>query len=61
MDQVGRLLVKLAADEEFFGPLIAEIPVDAPGDRWLVRPLPGRPMQCSGIQRYLLRPGAGRR
>ena len=38
MDQVGRLLVDLAADQEFFGPLIAEIPVAAPGDRWLVRP-----------------------
>jgi predicted metal-dependent enzyme (double-stranded beta helix superfamily) len=38
MDQVGRLLAELAADEEFFGPLIAEIPSDAPGDRWLIRP-----------------------
>jgi hypothetical protein len=38
MDQVERLLVDLAADQEFFGPLIAEIPVAAPGDRWLVRP-----------------------
>ena len=26
MDQVGRLLVELAADEEFFGPLIAQLP-----------------------------------
>jgi len=38
MDQVGRILVELAADEEFFGPLIAQIPVAAPGDRWLIRP-----------------------
>jgi predicted metal-dependent enzyme (double-stranded beta helix superfamily) len=38
MDQVGRLLVELAADEEFFGPLIDQIPVAAPGDRWLIRP-----------------------
>jgi hypothetical protein len=26
MDQVGRLLAELAADEEFFAPLIAQIP-----------------------------------
>jgi hypothetical protein len=26
MDEVGRLLVELAADEAFFGPLIAESP-----------------------------------
>jgi hypothetical protein len=26
MDQVGRLLVELAADEEYLDPLIAEIP-----------------------------------
>lgn len=38
MDQVGRLLVDLAADEAFFGPLIAEIPSAEPGDRWLIRP-----------------------
>ena len=30
MDQVGRLLVDLAADQEFFGPLIAEIPSPRP-------------------------------
>jgi len=38
MDRVGRLLVELAADTEFFAPLIAEIPSGAPGDRWLIRP-----------------------
>jgi len=38
MDQVGRLLTELAADEEFFGPLIAQIPSAAPGNRWLIRP-----------------------
>ena len=38
MDQVGQILVELAADAEFFGPLIAQIPVAAPGDRWLIRP-----------------------
>jgi hypothetical protein len=38
MDQVGRLLVELAADEEFFAPLIAQIPAAAPGSHWLVRP-----------------------
>ena len=38
MNQVGRLLVELAADEEFFGPLIAQIPSGSPGSRWLIRP-----------------------
>jgi hypothetical protein len=32
MDEVGRLLAELAADEEFFGPLIAEIPAQSPGE-----------------------------
>src|SRR3954470_6623900 len=38
MDQVGRLLVELAADEEYLGPLIAKIPSESPGGRWLVKP-----------------------
>ncbi len=38
MNEVGRLLVELAADEEFFAPLIDQIPVAAPGDRWLIKP-----------------------
>jgi predicted metal-dependent enzyme (double-stranded beta helix superfamily) len=38
MDQVGRLLVELAADEEYFGPLIAEMPPETAGGNWLVRP-----------------------
>jgi hypothetical protein len=38
MDQVGRLLVNLAADEEFFAPLIDQLPSAAPGDWWLLRP-----------------------
>jgi hypothetical protein len=38
MDQVGRVLVELAADEEFFGPLIAQLPSGSPGNRWLIRP-----------------------
>ena len=38
MDQVGRLLVELAADEEYLGPLIAEMPSESPGGRWLVKP-----------------------
>ncbi|HSZ31372.1 MAG TPA: hypothetical protein VK784_16635 [Pseudonocardiaceae bacterium] len=38
IDQVGRLLVELAADEEYLGPLIAEIPAQLPGGKWLVRP-----------------------
>ncbi len=31
MDQVGRVLVELAADEEYLGPLIAEVPSETPG------------------------------
>ena len=38
MDQVGRLLVELAADEEFFGPLIAQLPSRSPCSRWLIKP-----------------------
>jgi hypothetical protein len=38
MDKVGRALMDLAADEENFAPLIAQIPVGAPGVRWLVQP-----------------------
>jgi hypothetical protein len=35
MDQVGRLLVELAAEEEFFDPLIAEMPsATAGGSGW---------------------------
>jgi predicted metal-dependent enzyme (double-stranded beta helix superfamily) len=38
MDAVGRLLVELAADEEYLGPLIAQIPAEATAGRWLARP-----------------------
>ena len=38
MDEVGRVLVELAADEEYFAPLIAQMPADAPGVHWLVQP-----------------------
>ena len=38
MNQVGQLLVELAADEEYFAPLIAGIPAGSPGVHWLVRP-----------------------
>jgi predicted metal-dependent enzyme (double-stranded beta helix superfamily) len=38
MDEVGRLLVELAADEEFFAPLIAEMPPESPGTHWLAQP-----------------------
>jgi predicted metal-dependent enzyme (double-stranded beta helix superfamily) len=38
MDEVGRLLVELAADEEFFDPLIAAMPTGSPGVEWLARP-----------------------
>jgi hypothetical protein len=38
MDNVGRLLVELAADEAYFAPLVAEMPADSPGVHWLVQP-----------------------
>jgi hypothetical protein len=38
MDQVGRLLVELAAGEEYLGPLIAEMPSESPGGKWLIKP-----------------------
>jgi predicted metal-dependent enzyme (double-stranded beta helix superfamily) len=38
MDKVGRLLVELAADEDYLGPLVAEIPSGEPGGKWLVKP-----------------------
>ena len=38
MDQVGRVLVELAADEEYLGPLIAEMPSESAGGKWLVQP-----------------------
>jgi len=38
LDRVGRVLVELAADEEFFGPLIAQLPAGSPGSRWLIKP-----------------------
>jgi hypothetical protein len=38
MNQVGRLLAELAADEELFDPLIAQMPSGSPGNRWLIRP-----------------------
>ena len=33
MDQVGQVLAELAADEEFFGPLISQLPSGSPGSR----------------------------
>jgi len=33
--------VELAADEEFLGPLIAQLPADSPGSRWLIKPARG--------------------
>jgi len=38
MAEVARLLVELAADEEFFAPLIAGISAGSPGVHWLVQP-----------------------
>ena len=35
-------MVELAADEEYFGPLIAEMPSESPGGKWLVKPERGR-------------------
>jgi predicted metal-dependent enzyme (double-stranded beta helix superfamily) len=38
MDRVGRVLVELADDEEYLGPLIAEMPAESAGGKWLVKP-----------------------
>jgi len=38
MGEVGRLLLDLAADEEFFAPLIAQMPAESPAVRWLATP-----------------------
>jgi hypothetical protein len=38
IDKAGRLLVELAADEEYFAPLIAQIPAESPRVQWLIRP-----------------------
>jgi len=38
LERVGRFLVELAADTEFFAPLIADIPSGEPGSQWLIRP-----------------------
>jgi len=41
MERVGQYLVELAADTEFFAPLIADMFPRAPGSRWLIRPQRG--------------------
>jgi predicted metal-dependent enzyme (double-stranded beta helix superfamily) len=41
MDQVGQLLVELAGDEEYLGPLIAEMPSESAGGTWLIKPEQG--------------------
>jgi hypothetical protein len=41
MGEVGRLLAELAADEEYFAPLIARMPVGSPGVHWLAQPARG--------------------
>jgi hypothetical protein len=38
MAKVGRLLVELAADKEYFTPLVAQIPAESPGVHWLAKP-----------------------
>jgi predicted metal-dependent enzyme (double-stranded beta helix superfamily) len=38
MEEVGRLLTQLAADEEYFAPLVAQMPAGSPGVHWLARP-----------------------
>jgi predicted metal-dependent enzyme (double-stranded beta helix superfamily) len=38
MEEVGRLLLQLAADEEYFAPLIARMPAGSPGVHWLAKP-----------------------
>lgn len=37
-DRIGRMLVDLAADEDYLGPLVADIPPEQTGGTWLIRP-----------------------
>lgn len=41
MDAVGRLLVELAADDDYLRPLVAAMTPDSPGGTWLVEPSRG--------------------
>jgi predicted metal-dependent enzyme (double-stranded beta helix superfamily) len=38
MGRVGQALVELAADEDYFAPLIAQMPSGSTGVHWLIRP-----------------------
>jgi hypothetical protein len=38
MGKVGASLIELAADEDFFAPLIAQMPAGSPGVHWLIQP-----------------------
>lgn len=38
MNKVGHLLVELAADEDYLGPLIMAMPSESSGGTWLIRP-----------------------
>jgi len=38
MGRVGQALVELAADEDYFAPLVAQMPSGSPGVHWLIRP-----------------------
>jgi hypothetical protein len=51
IDQVGRALTELAADEEFFEPLIAQLPSGSPGNRWLIRPDRGPGWSSSTVRK----------
>jgi hypothetical protein len=50
MGRAGASLVELAADQDFFAPLIAQMPAGSPGVHWLIQPgrtarrRPGRPL-----------------
>lgn len=64
MGAVGGLLLELAADEEFFAPLVAQMPAEQPGVRWLAEPERGSvsdrlglpaPLRCRTQARWLPR------
>ena len=38
MGKIGQVLVDLAADEDYFAPLIAAMPTESPAVRWLAKP-----------------------
>jgi hypothetical protein len=65
MGKVGAALVELAADQEFFGPLIAQMPAGSPEVNWLIQPERGPRLvlvhRPEGVMAYTTPTAAGSR